>query len=419
MTKVISLVSQQITKATRNHQINPSLINILSYPMNEIKVNFPVTLKDNRIEIFSGYRSQHNNFLGPFKGGLRFHPEVTSYEVNALSQWMTYKCAVQDIPFGGGKGGITLDVSLYSQSEIESISRGFIRKLYPHIGSNKDIPAPDVNTNSQIMDWMTDEYNLISGHHNLTCNMKSIFTGKSISFGGSHVREEATGRGVGLSIREWSKFNQYDLRGKNYIIQGFGNVGYHTCELLNMYGMNLVGVGDHTGYLYNPEGFNVFNLRQHVSERLSLEDYPYGQTVSKDDFFQIPCNVIIPSALELQIDDQIAPNIKADLIVEAANGPIDFEAEQILEQRGIPIIPDILANSGGVLVSYYEWLQNKRDEYWDYHLIRDKFDTHIAKTFSKINKLSEQEGISLRDASFLYSLQKLEANFKCRSSILK
>lgn len=414
MTKVTTLVSQQIKKAIINQEVSPALLNILSEPMNEIKVNFPVTLDDNSVEIFTGYRSQHNNFLGPFKGGLRYHQEVSSEEVNALSKWMTYKCAVQDIPFGGAKGGITLDVSKYSISEIESISRGFIRKLYPHIGTNKDIPAPDVNTNSQIMDWMTDEYNLISGHHNLTCNMKSILTGKSLHFGGSHVREEATGRGVGLNIQEWSRYNNYDLRGKKYIIQGFGNVGYHTCELLNMFGMNLIAVGDHTGYLYNPEGFNVFNLRDYLKEHQSLNDYPFGEKVSKDDFFQIPCNVIIPSALELQIDEQIAENIQTDLVVEAANGPIDFEAEQILEQRGIPIIPDILANSGGVLVSYYEWLQNKRDEYWDYQLVRDKFDIHITKTFSKINKLSLQENISLRSAGYLYSLQKLEPNFMCR-----
>lgn len=419
MSKVTLLVSQQIKKATKSNRINPDLINILSYPMNEIKVNFPVNLENNHIEIFTGYRVQHNNFLGPFKGGLRYHPNVSSEEVKALSQWMTYKCAVQDIPFGGGKGGVTLDVSKYTTSEIELISRSFVRKLYPYIGSNKDIPAPDVNTNSQIMDWMTDEYNLISGHHHLTSNMKSIFTGKSLNFGGSYVREEATGRGVALNIQEWSKYHNFDLRGKKYIIQGFGNVGYHICELLNMFGMNLIAVGDHSGYLYNAGGFNVFNLREYIRKNHTLSDYPFGEKISKEDFFQTPCNVLIPSALELQIDKQISQNIQTNLVVEAANGPIDFEAEQILEEKGIPIIPDILANSGGVLVSYYEWLQNKRDESWDYYFIKEKFDLHISNTFSKINNLSKQYEVSLRDACYLYSLQKLEDNFKCRGSNLK
>ena len=229
---MLSIIQKQIQNTTKKHPINQNLLKILSTPCNEIKINFPVKIND-QIEIFSGYRVQHNNYLGPFKGGLRYHPSVSLDEVTALSQWMTYKCAIQDIPFGGAKGGISIDVYKYDDKELENITRGFTKALYPYIGSNKDIPAPDVNTNSKIMDWMTDEYNNISGNFNLTCNMKSVFTGKSVGLGGRYIREEATGRGVALMIREWALKKNYNLKGKNYIIQGFGNVGYLTFELLN------------------------------------------------------------------------------------------------------------------------------------------------------------------------------------------
>ncbi len=406
MVKLNLMVQQQINRVTKNVNIHSNVLAILQKPINEIKVHFPVMI-DNNIQMFTGYRIQHNNFLGPFKGGLRFHPNVSFDEVNALAQWMTYKCAVQDIPFGGAKGGIAIDVNEYSREEIQLISRAFSKSLYSYIGSNKDIPAPDVNTNSQIMDWMTDEYNSISGNHALTCNMKSIFTGKSINFGGSHLRQEATGRGVALMIKHWADYNNYTLEGKSFIIQGFGNVGYYTSELLTKFGMNLIAVGDHTGYIYNKEGFNVFKLKEHIYKTNNLSSYD-GDKLSKEEFFKLHTDVIIPSAIELQITDDIAYDLNCNLVVEAANGPIDVKSETILHERDIPIIPDILANSGGVLVSYYEWLQNKRDEYWLEQDIRIKFDKHIKNTFCKINNLSIKHNIPLRDASYMYALLKLE-----------
>ena len=414
MTNIISIVNNQIKRAASKLNVDKNILNVLSKPMNEIKVNFPVKI-NNEVKIFSGYRVQHNNYLGPFKGGLRYHPDVSMKEVNALAQWMTYKCCVQDLPFGGAKGGINIDVNEYSEDEIEKISRGFTKSLYTYIGSNKDIPAPDMNTNSKIIDCMTDEYNYISGNNNLTANMRSVFTGKSIDFGGSHVREESTGRGVALMVKEWANKNDYNLRGKNYIIQGFGNVGYHACEVLNSYGMNLIALGDHSGYLHSKEGFNIFNIKKHINEFKSLEDYDHGDKISKEEFFSTKCDVIIPSALQMQITKEIANNITCDLIVEGANGPIDNEGEKILEEKNIDIIPDILANSGGVLVSYYEWLQNKRDEYWEEKDIRDKFDDKMAKTFKKIHSLSVQYDCSLRDACYIYALKKLEANYKRKS----
>lgn len=412
---MLSIIEKQIQRAITKTNVSENLLKVLKNPMNKIEINFPVLLND-KIEIFSGYRVQHNNYLGPFKGGLRYHPTVNINEANALAQWMTYKCCIQDIPFGGAKGGITIDVNKYSKSDIEKISRNFTKALYPYIGTNKDIPAPDVNTNSTIMDWMTDEYNNISGNFNLTSNMKSVFTGKSIDFGGSYVRQEATGRGVGLTIQQWAEKKEYNLKGKNYIIQGFGNVGYYTCELLNSYGMNLIAVGDHSGYIYSEEGFNTFNLKDYVSENGSIKNYQHGKSISKEEFFKLKCNILIPSALELQITKENVNSIDCDLIVEAANGPIDFEAEEILEQKNIPIIPDILANSGGVLVSYYEWLQNKRDEYWNEKHIRNKFDEQIEDTFKKMYSLSVRNNISLRDACYMYAFNKLENNHKRRYS---
>lgn len=413
MKNIITIVDKQIKKASLKTQINKNLIKILNQPINQIKMNFPVVI-NNKVEIFSGYRVQHNNFMGPFKGGLRYHNHVSMDEVNALAQWMTYKCAVQDIPFGGAKGGLNIDINKYNDQELQKITRQFTKSLYPYIGSNKDIPAPDVNTNSKIMDWMTDEYNIISGNHNSTSNMKSVFTGKSINFGGSYVREEATGRGVALTIKEWADKKDYNLRGKNYIIQGFGNVGYHTCEVLSTFGMNLIAVGDHSCYIYAQEGLNLYNLKNHSNINKSIKNYEFGNEISKEDFFKLKCDVIIPSALELQINKKIAENINCTLIVEAANGPIDDEAEIVLENKNITIIPDILANSGGVLVSYYEWLQNKRDEYWSEKEIRDKFDDKIADTFKKIYSLSIRNNCSLRDASYIYSLSQIEKNYLCR-----
>ena len=410
---MLSIIKNQLDKVSKKIKVDNNLLNVLSQPMNEIKINFPVHI-NNKLEIFSGYRVQHNNFMGPFKGGLRFHPSVSIDETNALSQWMTYKCCVQDIPFGGAKGGITIDINNYNDYEIDKISRKFSKALYPYIGSNKDIPAPDINTNSKIMDIMTDEYNNISGSFNLTSNMKSVFTGKSIDFGGSYVREEATGRGVALMIKEWANVNNYNLRGKSYIIQGFGNVGYYTCELLNSYGMNLIAVGDHSGYIYSKEGFNTFNLKEYVIKNKCIKNYDHGEEISKEEFFRTKCNILIPGAIELQINKENAININCDLIVEAANGPVDHAAEEILENKNITIIPDILANSGGVLVSYYEWLQNKRDEYWSEKYIKDKFDEKMEDSFKKIYNLSLTNKLSLREACYMYALQKLENNFKRR-----
>ncbi len=416
MKNIVSIVDKQIQNAIQKVKIDENLLHILSKPNNIIKVNFPVKIKKN-IRMFTGFRVQHNNFMGPYKGGLRYHENISLEETEALAKWMTYKCSVQDIPFGGAKGGLILNKNEFNEYELEKISRGFSKSLFPYIGSNKDIPAPDVNTNSTIMDWMTDEYNYISGNNTLTSNMKSVYTGKSLFFGGSELREEATGRGVALIIKEWAKKNNYNLRGKDYIIQGYGNVGFYTCEVLSELGMNLIGVGDHSCYIHSKEGFNIFKLKQYIDDNKELKNYSSENEISKEEFFKIKCDILIPSALELQIDESNALDIDCDLIVEAANGPIDIEGEEILKERNITIIPDILANSGGVLVSYYEWLQNKRDEKWDKFEIKNKFDLKMKETFNKINEISLINNCSLRDASYIYSLSRLEKTYSRKGYI--
>ena len=412
MSRIVNLVKNQLFRASELCNLNSVVYDVLSKPKNQIEINFPVKI-NNKIKTFTGYRVQHNDILGPFKGGLRFHPSVSMNEASSLAQWMTYKCAVQDLPFGGAKGGINIDINNYNQNELQEIARQFTRGMYSYIGKNKDIPAPDIGTNSQIMDWMMDEYNKLSGINSITSNTKSIFTGKSLVCGGSECREEATGRGVALTVKEWAKKNNIDLKGKSFILQGFGNVGSFTAEILLSYGMNLIGVGDHTGYLYFEEGFNVHRLKSYVSENKTLKGYPIGVSIDKQEFFSIKCNIVIPAALELEIDEEEAENIQCDLIVEAANGPITEEGENILKEKDIPIIPDILANSGGVVVSYYEWLQNRRDETWDKEFIREKLAVKMATTFTKIDVISSKYKCSMREASYIYSLKKIEEIY-CR-----
>ena len=413
MSKIVNLVQKQFNNGAKLCNLNPNIYEILKKPNNKIEVNFPIKI-NNQIKNITGYRVQHNNILGPYKGGLRFHPSVTLDECTVLSQWMTYKCAIQDIPFGGGKGGIDINPYDYTKNELEDITRKFTKSIFEYIGKNKDIPAPDVGTNSQIMDWMMDEYNKIGDKNSITSNTKSIFTGKSIICGGIQGREEATGRGVALTIKEWADNCNFNLRGKNYIIQGFGNVGSHTCEVLSTYGMNLIGVGDDSGYLYFEEGFNVYKLKEYIDSHNSFNDYPVGDKLSKEEFFSLNCEIIIPAALELQIDEDIAKNIKCKMIIEAANGPITYEAEEILRNKNIEIIPDILANSGGVLVSYYEWLQNKKDEIKPYQNVINDLDNSMKKSYNKILYISNKYQCSLREASYIYALKKLEKTYERR-----
>ena len=413
MSKILSLISNQIKNSSKIINLDHSnLVKVLSKPNNQILVNFPVKLDNNSIEIISGYRVQHNNMLGPYKGGLRYHEDVSLEETTALANWMTFKCALLNIPYGGAKGGLSINPYNYSENEIEIISRTFSNKLNKFIGSNYDIPAPDVGTNAKVMNWMTHEYNKLNETHDL-----GVFTGKGISYGGSLGRENSTGRGVALTIKKWFESKNIDIRDKTYIIQGFGNVGYNTSKILDSYGMKMVGVADHTNYFISNDNITFNKVDNYLKTNKNLKTL---DTVSnniyvtdKDTFFSKKCDVIIPCALELQITNKEALNIDCKLITEGANGPVDLDADNIFRSKNIDVIPDILANSGGVLVSYFEWLQNKNFEYLTEEEINKKLETKIYDTFDKVKDNSEKYNCTLREASYIIALNRLNSVYEC------
>ena len=411
--KVFNMVKSQINKISRQHNINKNVRNILQNPNAIIQTNFPVKIK-NKYKIFQGYRVQHNNICGPYKGGLRFNENVDINEVSALATWMTLKCSIQDLPYGGGKGGIAINPSDYSKGELEKICRGFTKSMYKYIGSNVDIPAPDVGTNSEMMNWMTDEYDKLSVANFNIGNQNSTFTGKSLEYGGSQGREEATGTGVAICVKEWAKKKGIDLKDKTFIVQGFGNVGSFAAKKMESYGMKMIAVGDHTGYLYNKDGFSVDDLNNYIKEHKSLEGYHLGEKLDKRDFFALETDVCVPAALEMEITESIAENLKCKLIVEGANGPLTENADKICFEKGIDVIPDILANSGGVLVSYFEWLQNKQDYYWSLEKVLTKLDLNMTNAFEKIYDISIKNNSNLRDACYYYSLKRLESVYDKR-----
>jgi len=416
MTKIFKTVQTQIANAAKLCNLNKNVENILLKPKNRVLFSFPVEFSDG-LKVLDGYRVQHNNVMGPFKGGLRFHPDVNLDEVDALATWMTMKCALQDLPYGGGKGGVAINPRDYTEEDLQKISRAFTHGLYDHIGTNKDIPAPDVGTTPQIMDWMMDEYNKI----NRTSNVKSVFTGKSIPCGGSQGRDEATGRGVAMCVKEWADQTNTNLEEKTFIIQGFGNVGKHAAFTLESFGMKMIGVGDHGGYVHKEEGFNVSDVDEHVKNQGSVKGlwgptlgYHNGDSLTKQEFFALKTNVVIPAALEMQIDEEEAENMKCDIVVEGANGPVTEKGDEILNRRGITVVPDILANSGGVVVSYYEWLQNRQDVTWEEQYVLEKLDGKMAECYKKVNEIAEKYKCKMREASYIYSLKSIEGVYKQR-----
>jgi len=408
MPNVIKTLQSQLKNAFNKSNVRESTYRMIQHPQNAIQVNFPILRDDKSIEVVNGFRVQHNNALGPFKGGLRFHQNVDMEEVTALATWMTIKCAVQDLPYGGGKGGITIKPSEYSKAELQELSRKFASKLSGYIGPEQDIPAPDVGTNSQIMDWMVDEESKISKN---IFDAQATYTGKSIPGGGSLWREEATGYGVALCVREAFNNSTY---GKTFIVQGCGNVGSYAIKTLEAHGMKLLAVGDHTGY------YDVSNRKECFTDLQSLQKQSGSiqgisdSMLTKEEFFAKECDVIIPAALELQIDENIARTLKCSHIVEGANGPITESAEPILKEKNIQVVPDVLANSGGVLVSYFEWLQNRSGEYWHQEEVVEKMDKKMQQTYHKIVDVANKYDCSLREACYIYALEKIDDVYKIK-----
>ena len=386
---------------------------ILSNAKNEIIVNFPVQLDNGATTVFTGYRIQHNNILGPFKGGLRFHPDVDLDEVKALAAWMTFKTALVGIPFGGAKGGVTIDPRAYSEDEMRRVVRRFTHALGSNIGPDHDIPAPDVGTSSQTMDWVMDTYANISPPGSRQ-SVKGVVTGKSLDCGGSLGREEATGRGVLYALRHWCGEVGERLDSLRISVQGFGNVGGHFAELASEVGCQIMAVADHTGTVRADGGLDVGKLRAWVRETGGVADFPAADQVDTEALFAEEVDVFVPAALENQLTATRAEALSCRLVIEAANGPTTTEAEQILADKGVEIIPDILANAGGVIVSYFEWLQNKSSRAWPLEDVDERFRTLVWRAHDDVVDTRDQYGCSRRDAAYIVAISRLNEVYNRR-----
>jgi glutamate dehydrogenase (NAD(P)+) len=409
----LSAVHEQVERAAKLIDLPQHVHTILSQPKNEIIVNFPVRMDDGTYRLFKGYRIQHNNVLGPFKGGLRFHPDARLDDFKALAMNMTYKCSLLDLPFGGAKGGIKCDPTQLSRDEMMRVTRRFTHALGNNIGADNDIPAPDVGTGSQTMDWIMDTHvNTIAS--NDRHGQAGVVTGKSIECGGIIGRDKATGQGLVHCITEWARDKNVRLEGKTALVQGYGKVGSHAALILARLGVSVVGVGDHTGYRLNPEGFNEHRLADYTKKGGLLKDYEGGQACTRSDFFSAKADMMIPAALHNQIGENEARAMNVSVVVEGANGPTTTEGDAILQERGIDVIPDILANAGGVTVSYYEWVQNGRQEKWDLEEVDTRLEKAMKRAYRRAFEFSRERKCTIREASYALSLQRLAQVYAAR-----
>lgn len=403
----------QVKKACDALGANPAVYELLKEPQRIIEISIPVKMDNGTIKTFKGYRSAHNDAVGPYKGGIRFHPDVNADEVKALSIWMSIKCQVTGIPYGGGKGGITVDPSELSKRELEELSRGYVRGMYRYLGEKLDIPAPDVNTNGQIMAWMQDEYNKISGEQGI-----GVFTGKPLTYGGSQGRNEATGFGVAVIMRESFKALGKDLKGSTVAVQGFGNVGKFTVKNIMKLGGKVVAVAEFEkekgAYaVYKAEGFTFAELEA-AKAAGSLTKVAGAKVLTMDEFWSLEVEGLAPCALENAIKEHEANLIKAKVIAEGANGPITLEADEILYKKGVVVAPDILANAGGVTVSYFEWVQNLYGYYWTEKEVEEKEERAMVDAFKPIWEMKVEKNVSFRQATYMKSIDRIAKAMEVR-----
>ncbi|ERP31653.1 Glu/Leu/Phe/Val family dehydrogenase [Chitinivibrio alkaliphilus] len=405
---VLEIAQGQVKKACDKLQTNQAVYEILKNPMRVLEVSFHVKMDDGSTRCFTGYRSQHNNACGPYKGGIRFHPSVTVEEVKALSTWMTFKCSVVGLPFGGAKGGVALDPREFSDMEMERITREFARAVAPIIGEKEDIPAPDVNTNAHTMALMVDEYEKTTGNFE-----PGIFTGKPVEFYGSLARSEATGYGVAVMAIQAAQKQRIDLSEARVGIQGFGNVGSFAAMYIEQAGAKVTYVEDHTGCIYNKHGLHIKNLMDYNKKYGSIAGYP-GATAVDESVITADVDILMPCALENQIHGKNASDIQASIISEGANGPTTPEADRILEKKSVLVIPDILANSGGVTVSYFEWVQNLMRHHWEFELIQTKQRNIMEKAFKEIWELKSDHSVDMRTAAYMLSVKRIAETMQYR-----
>ena len=407
-------VLDQLSRTAEALEMNPDMRRILAVTNNEIIVHFPVKMDDGRIEIFKGYRVQHNNILGPYKGGLRYHPTLDINDAKALAMWMTWKTSLAGLPYGGAKGGIQIDPRKYSIGELERITRRYTFALGDNIGPELDIPAPDVNTNEQTMAWIADTYMSTKSPLERS-NNKHVVTGKPIGSGGLAGRDRATGFGVYLCLKLLFQNWGEQLEGKKIIVQGFGNVGYWASHFLIREGAVLVAVQDAHATIINDKGIEIEELLHHSKPRLnSIKGFEGAQEIDPENFFSLDCDILIPAALGNQITAKNAPAIKANVIAEGANGPTDAEGEKLLLSKNITIIPDILCNSGGVIGSYFEWLQNRNGEIWSLDEVMEKIEKKITAAFSDVQKQSKEKNIDYRTAAYFLAVERIETAYNQR-----
>lgn len=400
---------QQLDRAADVLRLDPSVRAILSHPRRIVEVSVSIKMDSGETKVFTGYRVQFNNARGPYKGGLRFHPQTDLDEVKALAFWMSIKCAVVDVPFGGGKGGITVDPKQLSKGELERLSRAFTRALFDVIGPERDVPAPDVNTTPEIMGWIMDEYSQMAGK-----STPAVVTGKPIALGGSEGRTQATGFGGYMVLDELAKKIGMDPESATVVIQGFGNVGQYFAKLAHRHGWKVVGISDSKGGIVHEEGLDPDAVLSYKKKHGSVHDFPGARNVTNAELLEHPCGVVVPSALEGVLTVENAGRIQAKAILELANGPTTPEADVVLEGRGIVVVPDVLANAGGVATSYFEWVQNREGSHWTESDVLEKLEKLMRTAFDDVWKEHETRGIPLRTAAFTLAISRIEAAMKAK-----
>ena len=393
---------RQFNGAADHLPLKRGIRDFLVLPHRELTVNFPVQMDDGGVRIFTGYRVHHSTVLGPTKGGIRYALEVDLDEIRALAMWMTWKCALMHLPYGGAKGGVAVDPLTLSRGELEHLTRRYATEISVVIGPQRDIPAPDVGTNDQIMAWIMDTYSMHAGH-----SVPAVVTGKPVSIGGSAGRREATGRGVMIAAREAATHARTTLRDSRVVVQGFGNVGSVSAYLLHDQGCRIVGLSDVYGAVHNPNGMDPRAALRHVQQHGRLEGFPGAEPISNTELLELPCDVLVPAAIEGQITRANAARIKARMIVEGANGPTTPDADEILNERGVLIVPDILANAGGVVVSYFEWVQDLSSLFWSEDEINERLEPIMVNAFRSVVRLAKDREVDLRTAALIYAVRRV------------
>ena len=397
-----TVAQRQFDLAAERLNLDPGLRRVLRQPRRELTVHFPVKMDDGSVQVFTGFRVQHNLGRGPAKGGIRYHQDVSLDEVKALAMWMTWKCAVVGIPYGGGKGGVIVDPKKLSQKELEGLTRRFATEIEVLIGPERDIPAPDVNTNAQVMAWIMDTYSMHQGY-----TVPGVVTGKPISLGGSEGRNEATARGTVFCIVEAARHLGIELKKARVSIQGFGNAGSIAAQLLDVEGATIVAVSDSTGGIHDPNGLDVRRVIQWKQEHGTVQGFPGAQDITNAEILEVECDILVPAALENQITARNAGNVKARLIAEAANGPTTPEADEIFWKAGKFMIPDILCNAGGVTVSYFEWVQDLNRDHWSEEEVNSKLKGIMVKAFQETLAIARREQCYMRTAAYLLAVERV------------